>query len=154
MTEPLPDLFHYSAEPLGELRPAIQGTRPDMGVLAKPCGLWLSAGDDWAQWCIENEFALDDLAVRARVTLKESDRLLWLQTVQEILYFQTKYVRLVEGFATFVGIDWTRVAADYAGILIAPYQGTARHSIMWYYVWDCASACIWDPSIIERVEPA
>jgi hypothetical protein len=58
-----------------------------------------------------------------------------------------------EGFTLFVGIDWVRVAAEYAGILIAPYQRPVRHEIMWYYTWDCASACIWDTSIIERVEP-
>jgi hypothetical protein len=154
MTEPLPALFHYSAEPLGELRAVAQEVEPRLGILAKPRGLWLSAEDDWAQWCTENEFAVDKLAVRARVTLKEPDRLLRLQTVQEILDFQAKYVRLVKGFELFVGIDWTRAAAEYAGILIAPYQRSARHDLMWYYTWDCASACIWDTSIIERVEPA
>jgi hypothetical protein len=26
-----------------------------------------------------------------------------------------------------------------------------RMGLMWYYGWDCASGCIWDTSVIERV---
>ena len=44
-------------------------------------------------------------------------------------------------------IDWKKVQDDgWAGIQICPYRGEARYSSMWYYGWDVASGCIWDPA--------
>ena len=47
-------------------------------------------------------------------------------------------------------IDWPRVAKDYAGIEICPYLDS-RRDIMWYYGWDVASGCVWDPSGIKEL---
>ena len=47
-------------------------------------------------------------------------------------------------------IDWPRVAKDYAGIEICPYL-YSRRDTMWYYGWDVASGCIWDPSGIKEL---
>lgn len=52
----------------------------------------------------------------------------------------------------YLAIDWSAVAAQYGGILIAPYQWKRRLELTWYYGWDCASGCAWDLSLIE-LEP-
>jgi hypothetical protein len=52
-----------------------------------------------------------------------------------------------------IPIDWQRVAEQHQGIIITPYQWECRYSIDWYYIWDCASGCIWDPDAIESIAP-
>ena len=50
-------------------------------------------------------------------------------------------------------IDWPRVANDYAGIEICPYLSSKRNDddSFWYYGWDVASGCVWDPSGIKEL---
>ena len=52
-----------------------------------------------------------------------------------------------------LAIRWQDVALDYQGILIAPYQWSLRldKDFRWYYMWDCASGCIWDLSAIASL---
>jgi len=52
-------------------------------------------------------------------------------------------------------IDWKKVAKEYNGIEIWPYQWKCGHDpkCFWYYSWDCASGCIWNARIIEKVTP-
>jgi hypothetical protein len=50
-------------------------------------------------------------------------------------------------------IDWPRVARDYDGIEICPYQSKFRMSSDWYYPWDVASGCIWGSGAFKSVEP-
>lgn len=46
-------------------------------------------------------------------------------------------------------IDWDAVAGTYQGIIITPYIWERRlGDSAWYYSWDCASGCIWDPAAI------
>ena len=50
-------------------------------------------------------------------------------------------------------INWRAVAGDYAGLIITPYQWSRRlEPYSWYYGWDCASGCIWDPSAITDIK--
>tara|TARA_Y100001970_G_scaffold2942_1_gene3464 strand:- start:1204 stop:1773 length:570 start_codon:yes stop_codon:yes gene_type:complete len=50
-------------------------------------------------------------------------------------------------------IDWPRVASDYAGIEICPYLSSKRNDddSFWYYGWDVASGCVWDPSGVKEL---
>lgn len=50
-------------------------------------------------------------------------------------------------------IDWPRVAEDYAGIEICPYLSDKRNDddAFWYYGWDVASGCIWNPQGVEEL---
>jgi hypothetical protein len=48
-------------------------------------------------------------------------------------------------------IDWKQVAREFAGIEIAPYQWDRRHTLSWYYGWDCASGCVWHPRAVKGV---
>jgi hypothetical protein len=51
--------------------------------------------------------------------------------------------------------NWERVARDYDGVIISPYQFNRRMTLMWYYPWDCASGCIWRPTrVVQQVGPA
>ena len=48
-------------------------------------------------------------------------------------------------------IDWPQVSRDYAGIEICPYLYSKRmdEDSFWYYGWDVASGCVWDPKGIQ-----
>lgn len=48
-------------------------------------------------------------------------------------------------------IDWQAVASDHDGIIISPYNWPARHEMIWYYPWDCASGCIWNADAITSI---
>jgi len=50
-------------------------------------------------------------------------------------------------------IDWPKVAEHYAGIEICPYLVEKRmdDDSFWYYGWDVASGCVWDPSGIKEI---
>jgi hypothetical protein len=48
-------------------------------------------------------------------------------------------------------IDWARIQEQYGGLIIAPYQWSVRLDFLWYYGWDCASACLWDLTVIQSV---
>jgi hypothetical protein len=157
MTDAFLPLFHYSATPLGELRSMVP-QEPREGdswtFIDKPRGLWVSVDDAWEEWCRENEFNVPSLAVKQRVVLKDFEgKLLLLSTPPEILEFQERYGLPHPRIPEHYGIDWARVALNYGGIIIAPYQWSLRLDLMWYYGWDCASGCIWDTSIIAGVEP-
>jgi hypothetical protein len=46
-------------------------------------------------------------------------------------------------------INWPKVAQDYSGIEICPYQWKFRLNYMWYYGWDVASGCIWNQNALN-----
>lgn len=154
-----PELFHYSKSPVGEI---VSRKQADSKKKWKPYGLWVSVdapGPDgesagWPAWCHAEQFGLENLAVKHRVKLVEPSRLLWITTGNGLEEFTAKYSKpnSKEPFIEIYLIDWDRVAADYPGVVIAPYQWSHRLDLMWYYGWDCASGCIWDASAIERIE--
>ncbi|QDM58016.1 hypothetical protein SEA_DALLAS_199 [Mycobacterium phage Dallas] len=116
----------------------------------KPEGLWVSVAgeDDWPTWCRGEEFSFDNLTVCHRVTLVPGANILHLKSPMDIDAFHYLYAN--RGILDW--IDWGKVAADYDGIIIAPYQWSRRMDPHWYYTWDCASGCIWNLEAIESVE--
>lgn len=50
-------------------------------------------------------------------------------------------------------IMWPKVAKEYQGIIISPYQWERRDffGTFWYSGWDCASGCIWDKEAIKSI---
>jgi len=62
----------------------------------------------------------------------------------------------VEGPSSyFKTVSWEQVAKDgYQGVEITPYQWELRldSRVNWYYSWDCASGCAWDPQAIESLQ--
>ena len=113
----------------------------------KPNGLWLSADGDWERWCRDEDFGVDTFdQPGAEFTLVSPDKVLILASVGDIDRFHDDFIAQ---FADQYRIDWAQLADKWSGILIAPYQRTRRFGhTSWYYPWDCASACIWDLSVL------
>jgi len=150
-----PDLTHYSKKPLGKIRSVRQQRDPS----DKPLGLWVSDDTEyggeamgWPHWCEAESFALDRLRHRQVVSLAAPERLLWLGSVSEIDEFHREFSEPL--VRTYRVIRWDRVAEKWAGIVITPYQWARRldGNARWYYGWDCASGCIWDPSVIASID--
>jgi hypothetical protein len=147
-------LIHWSAEPLAAIDPAwdYSGGRTR---LDKPTGFWVSVegnGDGWADWCRDEQFGVERLAHEHEVTLAPDARILRITTPEGIDALTKQY-----GTGRYGGheIDWPRVAQEYQGILISPYQWSRRlaEGCSWYYSWDCASGCIWDLNAIAAIRP-
>lgn len=136
-----------------------QTTQIDLGPFEKPKGLWISdeAEEGWHEWCSAE---MPDWAKRwthyVEYELAPEANILRLRTAQEIDAFTEKYstnetlgaevVFLARYFRNI--IDWKKVAAEYDGIIITPYQWARRMNseTQWYYGWDCASGCVWRPA--------
>jgi hypothetical protein len=140
-------LTHYSARPLtlDRDRAYVQSA----GNM-KPAGLWLSVDgdDDWPTWCRGEEFRIESLTHLTQFRLVPDARVLWLSMPDEVVEFHGKYAG--ELTREFLWIDWPRVAADWDGLVIAPYQWSLRFDprVPWYYGWDCASGCVWNPAVL------
>jgi len=147
---------HHSARPVERVRSVAQ----KVGETGrKPSGFWISRdGDDsWEAWCRSEEYWIGSLAVRHEVRLAEHASILSLSTAKELEGFTEQY-GLPEAWASYSikMIDWSRVAAEYSGIMIVPYIWSCRldgPASGWYYSWDCASGCIWDASAIASIAP-
>lgn len=143
-------LYHYTPDPftLDRTRTYTQNGN------FKPHGLWLSAeaGTDydhgWKQWCEGEDFNVEGLTHRTEIVLRGAN-ILTLEGPTALDMFTREYVLPDVRFHSLDKIDWHRVIALYDGILIAPYVWERRHDLMWYYSWDCASACIWNSSVLD-----
>lgn len=116
------------------------------GYHFKPDGLWVEFEGDWKRWCDGESFATEQV-IAYDIELATTG-LLILSDVAAIDRVTAMY-RDPERY----GLDWTRMAQDYKGICITPYQWHRRMSehARWYYSWDCASGCIWDLSAIVTI---
>lgn len=142
-------LEHYGPEALVFDRSRTYEQR----VHFKPRGFWVSVkGEyDWPEWAESEDFGWpESFKHRYEVTVSETANILTLGTVAAIREFHEKYFLPAE-FRYGNHIDWTRVAEDYDGIIIAPYQWTIRtdEEMFWYYSWDVASGCIWNLDVID-----
>jgi hypothetical protein len=146
-------LTHHSKQPLGPIRDVKQ----DVSYRAdKPHGLWVSVDDDWRQWCMDNDFECG--ALEYEIELAPRANIIRLTMANDIDRFTRKY-----SFARHPDmkvysranhdIDWLAVAAEFDGIIIAPYVWELRldSNTLWYYGWDCASGCIWNARAVARV---
>jgi len=143
-------LEHYAREAL-----ALDQRGYEQRVNDKPRGFWVSVKgeDDWPSWCRSEEFAADSLSVRHAVALAEHANILHLGSVSDILDFHSEYSETFGPYLDRQYIGWERVAEQYDGIIIAPYQWPLRlnDSARWYYSWDVASGCIWSVEAISEV---
>lgn len=143
-------LSHFSGERIRAVQPREpQGRRAD-----KPVGLWVSVDgeDDWEQWCIAENFGLPRLAIRHRVTLAPDANILHIDSVAGLDDLTRRYGSR-QSYS--VSIDWKTIGALHDGIIIAPYQYARRldgAASSWYYGWDCASGCIWQPRAIASID--
>lgn len=131
-------------------KPDIYGFRSSS---EKPRGCWITDESDtcWKTWCQDAGFGLERLTHKHQVVLDESNILI-LRYSSDILAFTRKFgQRIVWGPIEHVAIAWEKVAEQYDGIIITPYQWCLRLEQEWYYGWDCASGCIWRASAIKEI---
>lgn len=126
----------------------------------KPTGFWVSDEDaetSWSEWCASENYADLSKQPAYEVVLIENHNVLMIESVEALDAFAERFGALSDpyGFGRdrYI-IQWDRVAKEYDGIIITPYQWSRRlhHESMWYYGWDCASGCIWNFNAVDRVE--
>lgn len=164
-SEAHPKLYHYSNSVITTVKEPSTPVRGHQSTKSptlpyKPRAFWVSVDDPdrdgyswgWADWCKAENFRLEDIKYRHRVVLSDPESLLWIASEAELLDFNEEYGQgQLDSFSSI--ILWTEVAEKYSGIIIAPYQWEQRLELAWYYGWDCASGCIWDTSIVVRLDP-
>jgi hypothetical protein len=141
-------LMHYSHAPVTEIHSMGQATgRALRGD--KPNGFWVSVkgNRDWPEFCYNEQWNLESFKHAFEIALVDSARILHIDSYEMLCAFSKNYGNRDR-------VDWMRVASEYQGIVIAPYQWDARYSLNWYYSWDVASGCIWDAKAISRVVDA
>lgn len=146
-------LSHFSDEPITSLHNARQGE--GKGGFMKPNGLWLSVDgdDDWPAWCAAENFRDISKQYHYRVSLASKHRVLHICNENDMRRFDTTYKGTGHPSLGMATINWSAVAADFRGIIIAPYQWGLRLEprFFWYYGWDCASGVIWDMDAIDTM---
>lgn len=165
------ELFHYSKEKdihlIDSYNDNLKSHCPDEASM-KPSGLWFSVEDygpddfNWREWCIQEQFRLEDLKYKHTLTIAKDARILYLRTEKEVTEFGFKYAaRDPFGFASegifknggryIYILNWVKVKEEYDGIIIAPYQRGCRFGsgTTWYYPWDCSSGCIWNYDMVK-----
>lgn len=150
------ELNHWSAEPIAN----IDHRKYQLMIDWKPHGFWFDVNRDWLRWCKSEGFREESLAHRHRIRLADNAAILRLVGTDAIRRFTEEYtvphpaLIHIGDEASILGryhravIDWPRIAESFQGIIITPYCWQARMDFMWYYGWDCASGCVWDPSIL------
>lgn len=129
---------HISAKSnIGNIRPKAR-----QNINHKPVGFWYGVNGDWERWCRAEEWGLDDGMFEHEVILGD-ESILVLSSVDDIDRFHIKYGTEIVPRTRY--INWAKVAKDFDGIEIAPYQWSRRMTHSWYYTWDCASGCVWRP---------
>ena len=114
----------------------------------KPNGLWYSCGRAWLKWLAAEE---PSWITKDRALYKldiDMSQLLRITTVRMLDAFEATYRGPGASGQAGWTIDWGAVAESFMGIEICPYQYERRHTSLWYYGWDVASGCIWDPRAI------
>lgn len=151
-------LIHYTLRPVKEMYHAPQSRPP----LYKPKGLWVSAegyGDTWLDYLVSAGQLRDGLLMQ-EVLLSPDANILRIRTTEEFDAFETDYVARQKHFRIYGLISWLSVARSCQGIVIAPWIDDRRWGSTpsglrggWYWGWDCACGCIWDPEAVESIGP-
>lgn len=154
-------LSHFTSNAIETLeeKPPYDGNARSDRTYFKPYGLWVSVDgpDDWPSWCESENFRDINEQYHYSVELKSKNNVLVLPTAEDIKAFSKQYqlerIPGYDGYVPRMYLDWPRVAKDYQGIIIAPYQWGLRldDEVSWYYGWDCASGCIWNNEAIEKI---
>lgn len=139
--------LHYAPTKVSKVNPGPEQSTNEM----KPRGLWVSVGSEWADWAKAEKFGVERLKEKTTVVLKKHAKILRISTAEELDNFTAKYRGDDKKFPM---INWKKVAAKYQGIVIAPYIWSRRmtNHTMWYYGWDVASGCVWDPNAIKEIK--
>lgn len=150
------NLSHYTGRPITLDRERTYEQHEPRHSHQKPVGFWVSVDGEfgWKEWCTGEDWNTDGLDSRLALHLAPTANVLHLETVHAIIEFTHKYG--VDGPYTGAApsIDWPRLAGEYDGIIVSPYQWECRYEDLtsWYYGWDCASGCIWNLDALITVD--
>jgi len=148
-------LIHYSSQEVTKVHAGVERQHP-----FKPHGLWVSdddCEDNWHAWCMSKKFNLGTLTHVHSVEMTPGANVRILSSAAELEQFTETFRRSDMGkFPPSYGdnrrnifiIDWDLVRAKYDGLIITPYIWSKRLELLWYYGWDCASGCIWNPDVV------
>jgi hypothetical protein len=135
--------IHVSKKPI----PRLSGSFAQK-VGYKPKGLWYDCDKGWITW-MEGEMPHwgKDINYIYLVKIPKS-KIFKINSGDELQKFHEEFSvgTEAEGWMANEMVDWREVAKHANGIEICPYQGGKRMSIDWYYGWDVASGCIWNPA--------
>lgn len=127
---------HMSKKPM-----ELQQRSYKQGIGMKPSGFWYGFGQSWIDWCkSEMPEWVGDYIYNVNVN---KSNVLRIKSYEELIQFDEQYAADTMGISQ---IDWRKVANEYDGIEIVPYQYKARMEFLWYRGWDIASGCIWNLS--------
>ncbi len=138
-------LVHYSDTEIKRIEYRGQSrARPEF----KPAGLWVSDDEEygWRNWCVDEGFQISRLVVAHEIELLKGSNVLIIATHEELQDFTGIYSK--QGVEDFSVINWNMVRNMHDGLIITPYLHAVRLDYMWYYSWDCASGCIWNPEVV------
>ena len=146
-------LVHYSDQPLGAL--LVREPGPERAFF-KPRGLWLSdddCDDNWRAWCVAEGFGLERLTHVHDVELLPDANVLILKSAADIRSFTREWTFEDPKLPSMMRVRWPDVMTAYDGLIITPYIWRMRLDMEagWYYSWDCASGCIWQPRAVASV---
>lgn len=133
-------LSHYSRKPIDTVLSFNQ--RSSYVGCFKPIGLWVSVDgpDDWPRWCESAEY--DGCGPYHYAVDVDLGKVLVVTSVEGLDIFHQEYSATVCDMP--YAIDWSAVADDYDGIIIAPCLWERRPTYLWHCGWSCASGCIWN----------
>jgi hypothetical protein len=147
------DRVVLSPEPITDIRTVSQ--KPGR----KPKGLWYGLGDEWLSF---TEYNMKRLLKKYNYvyTVQPSQNVLYISDLEELIEFTKRYGADYDAFSDqkCPGIGWKAVSKDYDGIEIIPFIYGAgdlpagEDCVFWYYGWDVASGCIWNPNGVSSLE--
>ena len=112
----------------------------------------------WPSWARQRfggiEWVESSLRYRYQVTIASDSRVLVLKTENALEEFSAAYPSFGPPRRSWKWIDWQKVSKEYQGLIITlpcPYERNENPITGWYYVWNCASGCVWDVSAIQSL---
>ncbi len=138
------DRIHMSMNDI----PKLYNTTSELTIRAKPTGFWYGLGSSWIDW-VNSEMPEWNYEHIFKIDINPN-RVLQIKTLDELTEFDEEF-STINNYNN-KNIDWKKVNIRYDGIEINPYQFKARYNLSWYYGWDVASGCIWNPKAISNIE--
>ena len=135
------DLFHYSNEKIiidKNYEYVIKNLNP-----YKPAGFWISIGTVWKDWCLMEDFEIDNLKWTNEIEILDSANLKIINDIKELEQFHNEYS------ITDLKINWNKLIDQYDGIFIDMFPFYTNFNISWHSMWDVPSGCIWNLDIIK-----
>lgn len=114
----------------------------------KPIGIWYGWKSEWLNWCISKKFCNIEYEHFYHVDVKGLN-VLKITNASEFKKFEQQFMFPLLPTTPLItkGIAWTEVQKKFDGIEIIPYLWDSRLDHIWYYGWDVASGCIWNPNV-------